>query len=574
MRWLQVIGVPLSVASALMSVFLWKLFSTSTFEEKQGKWQKSASESARNLTHIGARGTTWLKENLNLILEVDHPTVHGAGDYELFIHPVSKQMTCNASKLELWVRIGGPDIFAGSAIPDINSCSWTFPFTLEQTGEYIVEVKTLMYNGRAEVHPKQCQYLNVNVSQADLPLNASNVGFQGVKLYAPYEGCCEVCTRVPGCTLWSFPTLDQVEGCQLFFGTSNSSVVRLPRKVSGRQLSAIFGNEPAVGYPRNEDAAYYLGCGLSFWMAADFPCQNPDTDDQISNFTLVFNNVQEKDTNKDTRPFCTTADETLEQSRGRWVRRPYPSEIQCPNTSLTTDGNYKASIYEVDPDRPKCWYKDDLTLYGTFCSERGCAIWLSNTWYSWLHKERFFFGTWEQYSCQYKEWTTSQLQECITKKNISSITTAGASISLIVSDYLRIRTRGLHFPNSTENTIEISIDTISFPHLLWHMSTEELISHLSALPVATPLKQKYWLTSFYISSEREQFVHNGRARVYTEVAEPILKAKGWIELNMYDVGAAFAFDTTGQMDGLHLLGPPIKVLMTKLFHHLCQDLDY
>ena len=43
-------------------------------------------------------------------------------------------------------------------------------------------------------------------------------------------------------------------------------------------------------------------------------------------------------------------------------------------------------------------------------------------------------------------------------------------------------------------------------------------------------------------------------------------------LNGFDVTAAFTFDTDGQGDGMHITGPPIKVVVMKFFHHLCQTI--
>jgi hypothetical protein len=34
---------------------------------------------------------------------------------------------------------------------------------------------------------------------------------------------------------------------------------------------------------------------------------------------------------------------------------------------------------------------------------------------------------------------------------------------------------------------------------------------------------------------------------------------------------AFTYDAATQMDGMHLIGPPMKMLVTKLFHHVCSD---
>lgn len=104
------------------------------------------------------RGKHWLKENVEVVLTVDRLNVNGSGDYELFIHPVSETMHCNASKLQIWVRGGGPEIFAGSAIPHLEACPWTFLFKLQRTGEYFVEAKILIFNGRADVHPELCTF--------------------------------------------------------------------------------------------------------------------------------------------------------------------------------------------------------------------------------------------------------------------------------------------------------------------------------------------------------------------------------------------------------------------------------
>jgi hypothetical protein len=230
-------------------------------------------------------------------------------------------------------------------------------------------------------------------------------------------------------------------------------------------------------------------------------------------------------------------------------------------------------MVKFDSDHSTCWYRDNLAILGNICVERGCQKWIPGAATSWFHKQSDFYGTWEPYSCRYRELTTPQLQQCIIKKNISNITTTGTSIASIVKDYLAVRIADLHFVKSTGPTVVVDISTNSFPHLLWHSSLEEIAAKLDKLPNSTLDRPKYWMTSLYITSEREEFVHNGRSRMFTEIAEPILTDKGWTELNMYDMGAAFMYDTTGQMDGLHLVGPPMKMLMTKFFSHLCRDVD-
>jgi hypothetical protein len=170
--------------------------------------------------------------------------------------------------------------------------------------------------------------------------------------------------------------------------------------------------------------------------------------------------------------------------------------------------------------------------------------------------------------------TQSDLQKCIIAKNISSITTAGASICEIVDDYLASWIADIHFVNETKTSMKVLIDTLKFPHRLCHNTKEEWVTDLRNLDNSDLQHFKYCVSNFYLISEHAEFVHNARSRMLTEVAEKILSIeKDWVELNMYDVSAAFMHDTTGQMDGLHLLGPPMKVLMTKFFSHLCNGVN-
>jgi len=45
----------------------------------------------------------------------------------------------------------------------------------------------------------------------------------------------------------------------------------------------------------------------------------------------------------------------------------------------------------------------------------------------------------------------------------------------------------------------------------------------------------------------------------------------YMPINAFDMSAAFAFDVTTQDDGMHAIGLPMKMAITKLFHHMCKD---
>lgn len=116
---------------------------------------------------------------------------------------------------------------------------------------------------------------------------------------------------------------------------------------------------------------------------------------------------------------------------------------------------------------------------------------------------------------------------------------------------------------------KVMLDSLQMPHLIWGKNQEEYLSHLSSLPNVTEDVEHYFVTGFYYTSEREPHVQIDRSLAYSQMAWEILLPKGYKMLNAFDVTAAFSFDTAGQFDGLHILGPPIQTIVTKLFHHLC-----
>jgi hypothetical protein len=90
------------------------------------------------------------------------------------------------------------------------------------------------------------------------------------------------------------------------------------------------------------------------------------------------------------------------------------------------------------------------------------------------------------------------------------------------------------------------------------------------LPVVnTSQLESYWVNSLYVSSEREHEARGPIQIVKSQIAQDTLGWRGYSMLNLYDMTAAFTFDTATQMDGMHIIGPPMKMLITKLFHYMC-----
>jgi hypothetical protein len=196
----------------------------------------------------------------------------GAADTVAVGGPLSSSMSSSLSKfqecdkLTLWVRVNGPEIFAGSAVAVADadagtnagtdnadassSCHWSFAFDLAVPGEYEVDVKMLVWNGDAPIIQRggsgsgtssssnpddgkgkgereqegtpteewkdevQCDYeagllpdvVEVKASSSyNFTTPRLHGGFQGFKMYRAPNMCCEVCSRTPHCLEWGTP---------------------------------------------------------------------------------------------------------------------------------------------------------------------------------------------------------------------------------------------------------------------------------------------------------------------------------------------------------------------------------
>ena len=540
------------------------------------------------------------------------------------------------SRLTIWVRVNGPEIFAGSAtsVVDTNhahahadnkqltsSCHWEFPLDLKVPGKYEVDVKVLTWNGNAALdipnsHPRSRCNLPLRggpeAVTADLEALSSNQttnivsgGFIGFKFYYPARSCCEVCSRTPHCVYWATPPKNLPKpsklrnGCELYFDNENGVDPEHDYMPSDGQMGLLLQEanfsssmesnvERSHGRPADvsiDDIAYFLGCGWSFWFTLDFPCVSGDLDDRVyiqnTSFSLApkhgdswYEGMAMPTTlNKTTLPLCMKENEDFRNHRGRWVRLPFPSEDICPNLVFNKGGR-GWDITRFDSEQPYCWYWDDLSRMGTACIEINCqqmrkrpqAFWISS-----LHKEKKWFGHWQNYDCDYLEFTNSQLQQCISKQKISSIIHVGKSISGIIKKYVNHRTEDIVFYDSSlPDHRSVTISTLQLLHISYNNS-KILQEGFRNLPNATESQEYYWASSLFTSSERDAMLFSDYQYNVSVLAEGILREKGWKMLNAFDMSAAFTYDTAGQNDGMHIVGPAMKSLVTKLFHYMCAD---
>jgi hypothetical protein len=521
----------------------------------------------------------------------------------------------------LYVRVNGPEIFAGSAIAVSNDdenveCHWEFPFHLHIPGKYIVDAKLLYYNGSSYMESSCIEnkgdVTDIIKKRKNQPLasilanDTTHRGFKGFKMYTPAEMCCEICSRISSdCAYWATPPIHIEDsffgnnGCELYMNDTSSEWMPISMFINESSANDRHNRHLEVehfhGPPNGHRPVYFLGCGWSFWMTLEYPCLNADLDDRIyimnhqSSFTLLdtestttlvdqpassfftqFHSLSVGIPEKtSTLPLCTLETELPDRHFGRWVRDDWPDATVCPQEmQVDTEHSGQFEIMEYDPDHPVCWHRDDLSIVGQRCIEMNCQfITEESKWKtSSLHQEKKFYGTYQQYHCRYQQYTDPELQQCIQERKITKIDGSGDSIWYFLVQYVQQRIQNLTLYDNGSEGLEIHLSSLS----LLHHSVRTLNESLHDLPMVNPKQlESYWINSLYISSEREHEARGPIQLVKSGIAHEILGTKHYRMLNLYDMTAAFTFDTATQMDGMHIIGPPMKMLITKLFHYMC-----
>jgi hypothetical protein len=545
------------------------------------------------------RGIGYLYSHRNMVLKAANvPAEPVQGRNVIVIENVHQNAALvrdDCSLLTIWVRVDGPEIFAGMAKavqPDgaNSSCYWEFSYDLQQPGDYRVDAKVLVWNGLAQVDgdESQCEVHTGNATQAldKFPIHA---GFVGFKLYSPTQSCCEICTRLaPYCQYWSTPALGiekpsrYTNGCELFFkeGTPED-FIPLSHLTRRRRLNKRGHRRLAVdtshGPPHSNPTSYFVGCGWSNWFTLDFPCESGDLDDRIHLAQSTFSFTPQSSTvageSLDSPlPLCTVENESLERSNGRWARESWPGPDECPsNMEVDRDFKKRFDIMKNDGAHPHCWHRDDLSQVGKKCIEMNCRLVAKKSnWISPLHEEKDWFGVWRPYDCDYLEFTDAQLQQCVSKRKISLMKTEGASIAAYMRDYLELRLKNITMYDASDpDAINVTIDTLKLLHLNGPVSTLE--SRLNKMPVVGKNEEYYWVTGFFLTSERETHVQVSRMDLFNHHVPKIMDPKGYKMINAFDMSAGFAYEAATQFDGMHFIGPPMKMMLTKVFHHMCAD---
>jgi len=302
-------------------------------------------------------------------------------------------------------------------------------------------------------------------------------------------------------------------------------------------------------FSNNTQVAQFLGCGWSFHFTLDFPCLSGDLDDSVyiaNNGTFI---VEGDPTNtKGTIPepllLCDSSHESFNRAipEGRWVRERRPSNVTCPSPhAVSTVWNSMIPVTKFIPDKPHCWNREDLTPLNKKCKETNCAMieqnshWLSSK----LQHEERWMGVWKHYRCNYMEFTNEQLSQCFQTQKIASIQTAGASIGAMLKEYIGARLEENVEYYSGEDGRTVTVDTLKWPHQIWHLTEANIEAELNKMPDQNEDALHFWVSPYFISSEREPYVHLERGLKFLEFAEAILKPKGYRMINAFDPSAAF-----------------------------------
>lgn len=567
-----------------------------------------------NGKHWGARGLGWLYQKKGIVLTAIIPdSPISVGKHSVSIWNVgANRIDCHS--LTIWVRVSGPEIFAGTAHA-INStsdksdtCHWSFALDIRISGHYLVDAKVLVWNGKAPVDPQECSLTKPSKHTVEKMLSHRHrERVTSFKFEEPQYTCCEICTRVPHCVYWSFPSPSDIFGaksCELYFDDRSfpnltEPVLAIDKEMQPTPESLLNNSDFKYGRPRKQADTFFLGCGWSFWLSLEYPCLSPELDDQIHmmqrSFSVSPSNLMLTSSMHEqipSLPNCTVLHEEHaslgflnSRAAGRWVRESWPDNTVCP-LSLQVVPRYseKFENHQHDGEHPHCWNREDFTLIGNQCVQNFCQKLVKEAWVSHIRREKHWFGTWKPYNCKYQEFTDHDLQACITKRNILSITLHGRSLANFLNQYLQLRLQRIHMANATRGGTHVLLHTFAHPHLLWKQSPADWVQELEKrIIIASSFElqnnltthnlEHYWTTGFYFSSERQAFIHQGRSEHFTEVASEYLARRHpeYRMLSAMDLTAAFTFDAATQQDGLHIIGPPMKMMITKLFHHMCMS---
>jgi len=505
------------------------------------------------------RGASWLytKKGLNLVGRTRERR-EVAGSRVLDIVEANRN-TCNSSDIQIYVRVYGPEVIAGHAEPVNGECAWTFRFSPSVAGNYRLQAKLLSFNGNVESQPNNCigsSHKLANESRKD-PVPGEGTVF-GHRFYGPNEACCEMCARNSTCKYFRSPAGNFICGMK-------------DTPYSEEEL----GNAKYFGHLENSniETVYYLGCGWSFGLSMDYPCKPGSWEDELfilgPHFTVDF----------ETESILLDSDGPLCEAGlhpGSWIIRDtsYFKECKYNPSAVYTKSPIPVGVVQKN-DPGYCWFQEDIEQDTEKCMEADCAAFKKAVFWknSPFSSQSIVRATYRPISgCRFLDLSQEELQKCVKKKNVSGFDFRGASISKFMRQYFEKRIDEIIFVDENKtNSQTVVIDTLKSPHLLWHMTMEKIQNEVEKKPPAENKGFYFVVTPMFISSERENHDLSIRAEQFSRIMHEILTPKGYKILDYFHPSAAFTYEMATQIDGMHIIGLPMKLLFAQVMTQLCGD---
>jgi len=168
-----------------------------------------------------------------------------------------------------------------------------------------------------------------------------------------------------------------------------------------------------------------------------------------------------------------------------------------------------------------------------------------------------------------------QLQLCVDRRKLYGFQIFGKSIAAFLREYLKQRLKNINLYNNSryDDGTKVSMSTLGLTHYC-HRNTQVLRDALEKydnVTTSSSNEEFYWVSGGFLSSERALLCTVNQISHFNNVAQQILRPKGYKMINIFDLSAAFTYDTATQNDGLHIIGPTMKTVITKFFHYHCSE---
>ena len=142
------------------------------------------------------------------------------------------------------------------------------------------------------------------------------------------------------------------------------------------------------------------------------------------------------------------------------------------------------------------------------------------------------------------------------------------------NQYVQIRFGGLKDVSWGEKTVVFA--NFGLTHHIWHDSEEEWMEFVEEGEYERKWGQgdrsevKVWVLGPFFAVERESSCTAGRLDRFREIGEAKIKDDGWLgPVDWVPISMALSAEMATALDGMHVVGPSMKVLFHMAVHQIC-----